>query len=120
MRCAKIVATMGPATSTPETLRALVDAGMDVARLNLSHGSHEVHAETPRGTATSFGSIVHAVADFVAKGEKFIALADQVLAQAVASQQRWQAATKHRRLQSQAKAAVQLLAICLTWPCLLN
>ena len=48
MRCAKIVATMGPATSTPETLRALIDAGMDVARLNLSHGTHEVHAETYR------------------------------------------------------------------------
>ncbi|MEY4136890.1 MAG: hypothetical protein RL205_1018 [Actinomycetota bacterium] len=48
MRCAKIVATLGPATNTPETLRSLVDAGMDVARLNLSHGSHEVHAETYR------------------------------------------------------------------------
>ena len=48
MRCAKIVATLGPATNTPETLRALVDAGMDVARLNLSHGTHEVHAETYR------------------------------------------------------------------------
>ena len=30
---------------------------------------HEVHAETPRGTATSFGSVVHAIADFVAKGD---------------------------------------------------
>ena len=30
---------------------------------------HEVRAETPRGTATSFGSVVHAVADFVAKGD---------------------------------------------------
>jgi pyruvate kinase len=48
MRCAKIVATMGPATNTPETLRSLIDAGMDVARLNLSHGSHAVHAETYR------------------------------------------------------------------------
>lgn len=48
MRCAKIVATMGPATNNPETLRSLVEAGMDVARLNLSHGSHEVHAETYR------------------------------------------------------------------------
>ena len=44
MRRAKIVATLGPATSTLETIRALIDAGMDVARLNLSHGSHEVHA----------------------------------------------------------------------------
>ena len=38
MRRAKIVCTLGPATSSPRTLRELVDAGMDVARLNLSHG----------------------------------------------------------------------------------
>ena len=43
MRRAKIVATLGPATSSPEQIRALVDAGMDVARLNLSHGNHEDH-----------------------------------------------------------------------------
>ena len=44
MRRAKIVCTLGPATSSYETIRQLIDAGMDVARLNLSHGSHEVHA----------------------------------------------------------------------------
>lgn len=43
MRRAKIVATLGPATSTYETVRALVDAGLDVCRLNMSHGSHAVH-----------------------------------------------------------------------------
>jgi len=43
MRRAKIVATLGPATSSYESIRAIVDAGVDVARLNLSHGSHEVH-----------------------------------------------------------------------------
>ena len=43
MRRAKIVCTLGPAVSTPEKIRALVDAGMDVARLNLSHGSHADH-----------------------------------------------------------------------------
>ena len=43
MRRAKIVCTLGPATSTPESIRALVDAGMDVARLNMSHGSHADH-----------------------------------------------------------------------------
>ncbi len=36
--------TLGPATNTPERLRELVDAGMDVARLNMSHGTHEEHA----------------------------------------------------------------------------
>lgn len=43
MRRAKIVATLGPATSTYETVRAIVDAGVDVARLNLSHGDYSVH-----------------------------------------------------------------------------
>jgi len=42
-RRAKIVCTLGPATSSQEQLAALVDAGMDVARLNLSHGSREDH-----------------------------------------------------------------------------
>ena len=40
MRRAKIVCTLGPATATPERVRQLVDAGMDVARLNFSHGSY--------------------------------------------------------------------------------
>ncbi len=44
MRRAKIVCTLGPAVSTYEQILGLVRAGMDVARLNLSHGSHEVHA----------------------------------------------------------------------------
>lgn len=43
MRRAKIVCTLGPAVSTPEQIRALVDAGMDVARLNMSHGDHAEH-----------------------------------------------------------------------------
>src|SRR5438132_11004087 len=43
-RRTKIVATIGPASSTPEKVRELVEAGMDAARLNLSHGTHEDHA----------------------------------------------------------------------------
>ncbi|WP_020573523.1 pyruvate kinase [Actinopolymorpha alba] len=43
MRRAKIVCTFGPATSTPDRIRELVAAGLDVARLNLSHGSHAEH-----------------------------------------------------------------------------
>jgi pyruvate kinase len=42
-RRAKIVCTIGPATSTPEKIRELVRAGMDVARLNFSHGTHADH-----------------------------------------------------------------------------
>lgn len=45
MRRAKIVATLGPATSSYEALRAVIEAGVNVARMNLSHGSYEVHNE---------------------------------------------------------------------------
>ena len=47
-RRTKIVGTLGPASDAPETLRALIAAGMDAARLNLSHGAHEDHAERVR------------------------------------------------------------------------
>ena len=47
-RRTKIVATIGPATSSPEMVVALARAGMDAARLNFSHGSHEDHAERAR------------------------------------------------------------------------
>ncbi len=42
-RRTKIISTIGPASSDPETIGALVAAGIDVARLNFSHGSHEEH-----------------------------------------------------------------------------
>jgi pyruvate kinase len=44
MRHTKIIATVGPASSTPDLLAALLVAGVDVFRLNFSHGSHESHA----------------------------------------------------------------------------
>ena len=47
-RRTKIVATIGPATGTAEGVRALVESGMDAARLNLSHGTREEHAERAR------------------------------------------------------------------------
>ena len=43
-RRAKIVATLGPASDSPEKLRALASAGLDVARLNMSHGERARHA----------------------------------------------------------------------------
>lgn len=48
MHRAKIVCTLGPAVSTPERIRELVAAGMNVARLNLSHGSHADHERVYR------------------------------------------------------------------------
>jgi len=47
-RRAKIVCTLGPATSSPERVRELIAAGMDVARLNFSHGTREEHAAVYR------------------------------------------------------------------------
>src|SRR5580698_3933013 len=46
MRRTKIVATIGPASREPATLLRMVQAGMDVARLNYSHGTLDEHAET--------------------------------------------------------------------------
>lgn len=63
---AKIVCTLGPATSTLEQVQALVRAGMDVARLNLSHGSHEGHRQLcahVRSAARSAGRVVGVLAD---------------------------------------------------------
>ncbi|WP_031081809.1 pyruvate kinase [Streptomyces sp. NRRL WC-3549] len=45
MRRAKIVCTLGPATDTYDQIKALVEAGMDIARLNLSHGTYAEHEE---------------------------------------------------------------------------
>lgn len=45
MRRAKIVATLGPATASYDDIRGIIDAGVDVARMNLSHGSYDVHEE---------------------------------------------------------------------------
>ena len=42
-RKAKIVATLGPASQDEATIQQLVEAGMDVARMNFSHGTHEEH-----------------------------------------------------------------------------
>ena len=43
-RATKIVATLGPATADDTVLTALLEAGVDVVRLNFSHGTHEEHA----------------------------------------------------------------------------
>jgi pyruvate kinase len=45
MRRTKIVATIGPASRDPDVLTRMVEAGLDVARLNFSHGTREIHAE---------------------------------------------------------------------------
>jgi pyruvate kinase len=65
-RRAKIVCTLGPATDTPERARALVEAGMDVARLNFSHGAHADHGRRHhevRQAAAAAGRNVAVLAD---------------------------------------------------------
>lgn len=65
-RRAKIVCTLGPSTNSQERLGELIAAGMDVARLNLSHGSHAVHAVSlnmVRQAATRQGRSVGIMAD---------------------------------------------------------
>ncbi|ROO61118.1 pyruvate kinase [Micromonospora sp. Llam0] len=65
-RRAKIVCTLGPATASPERIRGLVEAGMDVARLNFSHGSHEDHQQVyqlVREAAQASGRAVAVLAD---------------------------------------------------------
>lgn len=48
MPCTKIVCTIGPASESPEIIRALIKHGMNVASLNCSHGSHQEHGEKIR------------------------------------------------------------------------
>ncbi|HEV3036151.1 MAG TPA: pyruvate kinase [Solirubrobacteraceae bacterium] len=62
MRRTKIVATIGPASRELETLMRMVEAGMDVARLNYSHGTLEEHAETARRVRDAAGRVGRPVA----------------------------------------------------------
>ncbi|MEO8622565.1 MAG: pyruvate kinase [bacterium] len=62
----KIVCTLGPASNNRETLRSLMEAGLSVARLNFSHGTHEQHAATValvRSTAEELGRPVAILGD---------------------------------------------------------
>src|SRR5579859_404567 len=65
-RRAKIVCTLGPASSSPEQVKKLVAAGLDVARLNLSHGTHadhEVAYQAVRTAGDEAGRSVGVLAD---------------------------------------------------------
>jgi pyruvate kinase len=64
VRRAKIVCTLGPAVNTPEKIRELVAAGMDVARMNLSHGSYADHEQVYRMVRAAAEETGHGVGIF--------------------------------------------------------
>jgi pyruvate kinase len=65
MRRAKIVATLGPASSSYDQLRAIIEAGVDVARMNLSHGSYDVHEQIYRDVRKASSDLDKPVGVFV-------------------------------------------------------
>jgi pyruvate kinase len=62
MRRTKIVATIGPASREPETLERMIEAGLDVARLNFSHGNRELHEENADRVRAAAGKVGRQVA----------------------------------------------------------
>ena len=81
MRRTKIVATIGPASRDPETLARMVEAGLDVARLNFSHGSREIHAENAdriRAAASAAGRQVAILQDLPGPKLRIGALRDDI------------------------------------------
>ena len=98
---AKIVATIGPSSQDLHTLRKLFQAGLDVARINFSHGTHKLHAETIKkirslsnelqkpvsilqdlqGPKIRVGEIANGQAELI-KGEKFLLTTNKILGNA--------------------------------------
>src|SRR3989440_747422 len=81
MRRTKIVATIGPASRDPETLARMVEAGVDVFRLNFSHGTRELHAENAqrvRAAASNVGRQVAILQDLPGPKIRIGALRDDI------------------------------------------
>ncbi len=82
MRRTKIVATIGPASRDHDTLARMVEAGLDVARLNFSHGDRQLHAENAervRAAASSAGRPVAILQDLPGPKLRIGALADDIV-----------------------------------------
>src|SRR5437868_9557091 len=81
MRRTKIVATIGPASREPEVLERMIEAGLDVARLNFSHGDRELHAENAsrvRAAAAKVGRQVAILQDLPGPKLRIGALRDDL------------------------------------------
>ena len=77
----KIVGTLGPATTSREAIRALMEAGLNVARINFSHGTHEQHAariRTVREVAAELGRYVAILGDLQGPRIRIGALAEPI------------------------------------------
>ncbi|MGH7164437.1 MAG: pyruvate kinase, partial [Nitrospiraceae bacterium] len=55
MRKAKIICTIGPASDSPEVLDQLIESGMNAARLNFSHGTHDSHGRAVKAIREAAG-----------------------------------------------------------------
>ena len=78
-RNAKIVATLGPASNNPEVIREMIAAGMNVARLNFSHGTHSEHSKVLniiRSEASKLGAHVAVLQDLCGPKIRITALKD--------------------------------------------
>lgn len=81
-RRTKIVATIGPASSDPETIAALIEAGVDAVRLNMSHGTHDDHAlraERVREAERASGRPIALIADLQGPKLRIVELAEPLL-----------------------------------------
>ena len=82
MRRTRIVATIGPASANEDTLRALLRAGLDVARINFSHGTHETQAHSIgllRQLATAEGANLPIIGDLQGPKVRIGVIADEPL-----------------------------------------
>src|SRR3954469_13049624 len=81
-RRTKIVATLGPSSDSRERLRALIEAGVDAVRFNLSHGTHEEHSQKAwlvREIAAQLGRPLALIADLQGPNLRIGELAEPVV-----------------------------------------
>ena len=115
MRKTKIIATLGPASSSDAAIRELIDAGVDVFRFNFSHGTHESHADAiarVRQAAARTDRIIALLQDL--SGPK-IRTGLSARAYPAAAGQRGSADSCGRGLRQASPAASPPLSICREW-----